>query len=729
MPIQVKCSCGKQLRVPDDYLGKRVKCPACGSTQTVQATTGGEVTAAQPSGMVRFSCGCGKQMQTRAEHAGSIVQCPSCGGEVTVPGGKRPRREEPAISTERSPQRSALDFRDDDPADRPRERRGRRKQGGKTWLVVGGLCLLLLLVGGGIAAYFLFFAGVSDDMALIPADAQGFVTVRVADVYKSDVVKTGLDAAPPEAKEQMKEMEGKLGLTLADVERVTFVIKDAKNESMWVIFRTSKAYDIEKIKSTMKETSPNGDFEEKTYKGKKYFQMKDGVLYPVSDKILVVAPDKAIEACINQQESPVTKGRLADAIKEADSSDHFVVAFADPMTAFAPAMMLGARDAGMRPVARNFPADDVELMQQHFPVKEPFPDASRIKARAFPEEDFPPVPPIPGGAPPMFAQFGPGGPPGMGDGPEAALTVVQDLKLVMLVGNISDKLDLTLTGTFGKEDNAKKAKEMLDGFKVMAGFMIGELNAKSPEVGKLAGSIMEKLTIEHSGEDVIVSLKGVDVSKDTITPIINEALKNVMGAAGNAQGLNNLKQMGLAMHTFHDAHGYLPPMQANPQFRHPNLSWRVDLLPYIEYDNLYKQIRLNEPYDSPHNRRFWSQMPITYASPGMDPTLGQTRYQVFRGQNTPFNGQRQTFVSILDGTSNTIMIAEASRPVNWMAPDDISFQQSPGGFQAFNLGSPGKSVFLVAMCDGSTRQIPKSIDPITLQSMITANQGETFNLP
>jgi rRNA maturation protein Nop10 len=35
MPIVIHCQCGRKMRVPDEYSGKRVKCPACGETQTV----------------------------------------------------------------------------------------------------------------------------------------------------------------------------------------------------------------------------------------------------------------------------------------------------------------------------------------------------------------------------------------------------------------------------------------------------------------------------------------------------------------------------------------------------------------------------------------------------------------------------------------------------------------------------------------------------------------------
>lgn len=195
-------------------------------------------------------------------------------------------------------------------------------------------------------------------------------------------------------------------------------------------------------------------------------------------------------------------------------------------------------------------------------------------------------------------------------------------------------------------------------------------------------------------------------------------------------GLNNLKQMALAMHSYHEVYRQLPsPSSINPQVRHPNLSWRVDLLPFLDYSNLYNQIRRNEPYDSPHNRQFWSQMPKVYATPGTDPSQGKTRYQIFVGPNTPLHGPRPTITSIIDGTANTIMIVEGGKEVNWMAPEDINFPPSPGGFPGSNLGHPDDPSFQAVFCDGSTRDIPKSIDPVTLKHLIMSNDGNIVNIP
>ena len=63
------------------------------------------------------------------------------------------------------------------------------------------------------------------------------------------------------------------------------------------------------------------------------------------------------------------------------------------------------------------------------------------------------------------------------------------------------------------------------------------------------------------------------------------AVQKVREAAARMKCSNNLKQIGLAVHNYHDAHGKLP----NAYDARTGLSWHVLILPYIEQDNLYKQ--------------------------------------------------------------------------------------------------------------------------------------------
>jgi prepilin-type N-terminal cleavage/methylation domain-containing protein/prepilin-type processing-associated H-X9-DG protein len=66
------------------------------------------------------------------------------------------------------------------------------------------------------------------------------------------------------------------------------------------------------------------------------------------------------------------------------------------------------------------------------------------------------------------------------------------------------------------------------------------------------------------------------------------AVQKVREAAARMSCSNNLKQIGLACHNYHDANGKLPSAYTALN----GLSWHVNILPYIEQDNLYKRFDL-----------------------------------------------------------------------------------------------------------------------------------------
>jgi len=157
------------------------------------------------------------------------------------------------------------------------------------------------------------------------------------------------------------------------------------------------------------------------------------------------------------------------------------------------------------------------------------------------------------------------------------------------------------------------------------------------------------------------------------------------------------------------------------------LSWRVALLPYLQENELYHQFKLDEPWDSPHNKALLKKMPKVFAPPGVKtPEPYSTFYQVFVGPHAAFEKHRGLrIVDFLDGTSNTILIAEAGSAVPWTKPEDLHFAPDEPIPQLGGL-FPGK--FHVAMADGSALALSKHIDADTLSKAIMRDDGFPIDL-
>lgn len=198
-------------------------------------------------------------------------------------------------------------------------------------------------------------------------------------------------------------------------------------------------------------------------------------------------------------------------------------------------------------------------------------------------------------------------------------------------------------------------------------------------------------------------------------------------AAARSQATNNLKQIGLAMHNYHDVHASFPAAASHDDEDKPLLSWRVHVLPYIEQNELYKEFHLDEPWDSEHNKKLIPRMPAVYRTPN-HPEIGEgkTVYLVPRGEGTIFEGfDGPRIQDITDGTSNTIMAVEASpeRAAIWTAPNELDFAPE----QPFaGLGGIHANGFLALFADGSVRFIAQTVDPKTLKALFTAAGGEAL---
>ncbi|HEY2158606.1 MAG TPA: DUF1559 domain-containing protein, partial [Isosphaeraceae bacterium] len=214
---------------------------------------------------------------------------------------------------------------------------------------------------------------------------------------------------------------------------------------------------------------------------------------------------------------------------------------------------------------------------------------------------------------------------------------------------------------------------------------------------------------------------GVAVGTALLLPAVQAARE----AARRAQCVNNLKQIGLALHNYHDVNNGFPAAAITGKGGKPLLSWRVAILPYIEGQGLYNEFHLDEPWDSPHNKALIAKMPKAYSCPSRPPAAeGMTTYKAFVGGGAMFDPAKPVcFQQVTDGTSNTIAVVEGKTPVIWTKPEDIPFDpKAPASLLDAGSNHPGG--FNVLFADGSVRFIKLSINLQTFRALITRAMGE-----
>src|SRR5262249_36550937 len=110
---------------------------------------------------------------------------------------------------------------------------------------------------------------------------------------------------------------------------------------------------------------------------------------------------------------------------------------------------------------------------------------------------------------------------------------------------------------------------------------------------------------------------------------------------------DQLKKIGVALHNYHANNGTFPAAAITDKNGKPLLSWRVAILAYIEEEeNLYKEFKLNEPWDSKHNKALLKKMPKLFIPKGAKTKKPySTFYRGFVGNGAFFELNRGTRIA------------------------------------------------------------------------------------
>jgi prepilin-type processing-associated H-X9-DG protein len=264
------------------------------------------------------------------------------------------------------------------------------------------------------------------------------------------------------------------------------------------------------------------------------------------------------------------------------------------------------------------------------------------------------------------------------------------------------------------------------------------------------------------------------------------AVQRVREGSFRTQCGNNLKQIGLALHNYHDTlktfpSGYLCQATADPLYTSPGWGWGALLLPFLEQDNLFRQIDFNLPIEAPSHAAVRTmvlkvfvcpsdrytgtytlldsngQPVVEAATSSYAASFGTLEIDVApdHGDGMFFRNSKLRFADVADGTSYTLAVGERASlftQVPWAgainggtaritpgAPTTSSAVETAPVLPLAHTGShtleapnadpddfftPHDGNAMMLFVDGSVRPVARQLNLSILQAISTRNGGE-----
>jgi hypothetical protein len=259
-------------------------------------------------------------------------------------------------------------------------------------------------------------------------------------------------------------------------------------------------------------------------------------------------------------------------------------------------------------------------------------------------------------------------------------------------------------------------------------------NDEDKRLGQQIAAIIYAATPQQNDARVTVTLP-TDQRLGEFRPLVGAVVDAAMESAHRDTRINRFKQLSLALINYESAKKHKPAAAAirSPD-GNPLLSWRVAILPFLDGGmDLYKQFHLDEPWDSPHNRKLIKRMPGVYSDPDPDVANlnrdGKTTYVIPVAPETMFDKTKEyTYRDVTDGTSRTLMLVEVapSHAVVWTKPEDWNVNlQDP----MRELKRDDRKVFTAAFADVHIELIPLDVEWQKVRGLLTRSGGELFDWP
>jgi hypothetical protein len=541
------------------------------------------------------------------------------------------------------------------------------------------------------------------DLAWVPADAAGFVRIAPLALWNSPDLKNVrdfLDKAQPEA---LRALQKQFSLNPADLQRITLIMPRAEcfttpfpsgrplDLSAVTVIHLSKSFDKAHL---LKVLAPQA--RAKTFQGKTYYfdESKWTGLFFADDRTVLFGSDDSILWLLQRVGGQSGGGVLSEALQRAAGKNHLVVGL------------------NGKALFKELPPELLGLLGEAEPLRHTQSATITVDLEK-------------------------------GLSADVRLTFADEAAAQKGKKGTQAALEFALQGLQQQIEESCKRLETprRDGFETvldvfgLAFFRNLRDVVKATKVERKGVVVDVPFRLDNGGTNLVLASVAVVPMLGTNANTTFQSVGTTIGSTAGGPGAvpaDNLKELAGALDRYHSDKGSYPPAAIYSKSGQPLLNWRVALLPYLGHEQLYKKFKLDEPWDSLHNRKLLLEMPKVFGETFAGPGEWRTRFQAFVGPGAVFEGKEPVRRDdIKDGLAETLLLVETDYQVktSWTRPGDLPFS-AKGALPKLRgeFGFP-EGVFRALFADGTVRMLSFSTPENLLRAYITYNGGEKVSLP
>lgn len=258
--------------------------------------------------------------------------------------------------------------------------------------------------------------------------------------------------------------------------------------------------------------------------------------------------------------------------------------------------------------------------------------------------------------------------------------------------------------------------------------------ARDAYLVRMKNALNDLVTTKVERREIVTEL--VEIEEVLTLAVVTMASLQLADELGDflpqPQTEQNMEMLIDALHSYETVHRRIPPRTVKDADGKPLLSWRVLLLPFVGEEELYSQFRLDEPWDSEHNKKLLDKMPSVFTNQNADAPAGYTCYLaphgfVDRREQTIWDAEPLLLRQVNDGLANTAAFVEVEpqSAVPWTKPEDFDLRERD---LLEHWGAPPAGG-LIVMLDTTCYDFSRLKEKKKLKAVLTANGGEAVNAP